>query len=144
APRWGRRCSSSSRKPCPRTRCIGNWGWGWRCLRSCCTRDKVWRGCSFSLPPGGGGPVADALLRVEGLLKRFGGVIATDRVDLSVAPGEIHALIGPNGAGKTTLIHQLSGALRTDGGRIVFDGRDLTRVSLHQRVHLGLARSYQI
>jgi len=88
--------------------------------------------------------VADALLSVERLFKRFGGVIATDRVDLSVAPGEIHALIGPNGAGKTTLIHQLSGALRTDGGRIVFDGRDITRVSLHQRVHLGLARSYQI
>ena len=88
--------------------------------------------------------MADALLSVERLFKRFGGVIATDRVDLSVAPGEIHALIGPNGAGKTTLIHQLSGALRTDGGRIVFDGRDITRVSLHQRVHLGLARSYQI
>jgi branched-chain amino acid transport system ATP-binding protein len=88
--------------------------------------------------------VADALLRVERLLKHFGGVIATDHVDLSIAPGEIHALIGPNGAGKTTLIHQLSGALRADGGRIFFDGRDITRASLHQRVHFGVARSYQI
>lgn len=88
--------------------------------------------------------MADALLRVEGLLKHFGGVVATDRVDLSLAPGEIHALIGPNGAGKTTLIHQLSGALRADGGNIFFDGRDITRASLHQRVRLGVARSYQI
>lgn len=88
--------------------------------------------------------MADSLLRVERLVKRFGGVIATDHVDLSVPSGEIHALIGPNGAGKTTLIHQLSGALRADGGRIFFDGRDITRASLHQRVHLGVARSYQI
>jgi len=88
--------------------------------------------------------MAQALLRVERLLKHFGGVIATDHVDLSVPSGEIHALIGPNGAGKTTLIHQLSGALRADGGRIFFDGRDITRASLHQRVHLGVARSYQI
>jgi len=88
--------------------------------------------------------VADVLLCVEQLFKHFGGVIATDHVDLSVLPGEIHALIGPNGAGKTTLIHQLSGALRADSGRIFFDGRDITRASLHQRVHLGVARSYQI
>ena len=88
--------------------------------------------------------MAPPLLRVEGLLKHFGGVIATDRVDLSVRAGEVHALIGPNGAGKTTLIHQLSGALRADGGRIFFDERDITRAGLHQRVHLGVARSYQI
>lgn len=88
--------------------------------------------------------MAEAVLRVERLLKHFGGLIATDHVDLSIPSGEIHALIGPNGAGKTTLIHQLSGALRADGGRIFFDGRDITRASLHQRVHLGVARSYQI
>ena len=88
--------------------------------------------------------MAEVLLRIERLLKHFGGVIATDHVNLSVPSGEIHALIGPNGAGKTTLIHQLSGALRADGGRIFFDGRDITRASLHQRVHLGVARSYQI
>jgi branched-chain amino acid transport system ATP-binding protein len=88
--------------------------------------------------------VAEALLRVDGLFKHFGGVIATEHVDLSVSEGEMHALIGPNGAGKTTLIHQLSGALRADGGRIVFAERDITRASLHQRVHLGVARSHQI
>jgi len=88
--------------------------------------------------------MADAVLRVEGLLKRFGGVTATDRLNMSVVPGEIQALIGPNGAGKTTLIQQLSGALRADDGKIFFDGRDITRTSLHQRVHLGMARSYQI
>jgi branched-chain amino acid transport system ATP-binding protein len=88
--------------------------------------------------------MADTLLRVERLVKHFGGVIATDHVDLSVSLGEIHALIGPNGAGKTTLIHQLSGALRADSGKVFFNGRDITRASLHQRVHLGVARSYQI
>ena len=88
--------------------------------------------------------MADVLLRVDQLLKHFGGVIATDHVDFSVLADEIHALIGPNGAGKTTLIHQLSGALRADSGRVFFDGRDITRASLHQRVHLGVARSYQI
>ena len=86
----------------------------------------------------------EALLRVEGLHKQFGGVVATNRLDLSVPSGEIHALIGPNGAGKTTLIHQLSGALRPDSGRILLDGREVTRVSLHQRVQLGVARSYQV
>ena len=85
-----------------------------------------------------------ALLEVIALGKRFGGVVATDQVSLTVEPGELHALIGPNGAGKTTLIHQLSGALEPDAGRIVFEGCDITRRSFHQRVRLGLARSYQI
>ncbi len=85
-----------------------------------------------------------ALLEVADLQKRFGGIVATDRVSLTVEAGELHALIGPNGAGKTTLIHQLSGALMPDGGRIAFDRRDVTRVSFHDRVRLGLARSYQI
>ena len=88
--------------------------------------------------------MADILLRVDGLQKRFGGLVATDRLDFAVARGELHALIGPNGAGKTTFIHQLSGALKPDGGRIVFDGRDVTTRSLHERVRTGLARSYQI
>jgi branched-chain amino acid transport system ATP-binding protein len=88
--------------------------------------------------------VAEVLLQVRGLTKRFGGLVATDRLELEVRAGEVHALIGPNGAGKTTLIHQLSGALRPDEGEIVFDGADLTRRSLHERVHRGLARSHQI
>ena len=92
-------------------------------------------------------PVADAaapLLHVDGLVKRFGGLVATDRAALHVLPGELHALIGPNGAGKTTLIHQISGALAPDAGRIVFGGEDVTRVPMPRRVLRGLARSYQI
>ena len=88
--------------------------------------------------------MAEALLEVRDLRKRFGGVAATDGVSLTVAAGELHALIGPNGAGKTTLIHQLSGALRPDSGSIVFAGREVTRTSMHERVGLGLARSYQV
>lgn len=84
------------------------------------------------------------LLEVKGLVKRFGGVVATDQVDLAVRAGEVHALIGPNGAGKTSLIAQLSGALMPDAGSVVFDGRDITRLSQHARVGRGLARSFQI
>ncbi|MBX3500285.1 MAG: ABC transporter ATP-binding protein [Alphaproteobacteria bacterium] len=88
--------------------------------------------------------MTEALLEVAGLTKRFGGLVATDNLDLAVAPGEVHALIGPNGAGKTTLIAQLSGFLRPDAGRIVFDGHDITRLPAPARVHRGLARSFQI
>ena len=84
------------------------------------------------------------LLEVKGLVKRFGGVVATDQVDLAERAGEVHALIGPNGAGKTSLIAQLSGALMPDAGSVVFDGRDITRLSQHARVGRGLARSFQI
>jgi branched-chain amino acid transport system ATP-binding protein len=85
-----------------------------------------------------------ALLDVRSLHKRFGGVVATDGVTLDVRRGELHALIGPNGAGKTTLIHQLSGFLAPDSGEILFDGADVVGRSFHDRVHIGLARSYQI
>ena len=84
------------------------------------------------------------LLHVDNLVKRFGGLAATDHATLQVKAGEIHALIGPNGAGKTTLIHQISGALAPDEGRIVFDGEDLTHTAMHQRARMGLVRSYQI
>jgi branched-chain amino acid transport system ATP-binding protein len=84
------------------------------------------------------------LLVVTDLVKRFGGVVATDQVSLQVAQGEVHALIGPNGAGKTSLIAQLSGSLLPDAGQIRFDGHDITRASQHRRVRLGLARSFQI
>jgi branched-chain amino acid transport system ATP-binding protein len=83
-------------------------------------------------------------LEVRGLVKRFGGLLATDHVSLTLEPGEIHAVIGPNGAGKTTLINQLSGDLLPDEGRIVFEGRDLTREPPHVRALAGLGRSYQI
>jgi len=84
------------------------------------------------------------MLRLEGLSKRFGGVLATDRVTLEVASGEIHALIGPNGAGKTTLIAQIAGNLASDAGEIHFLGKNLTALKQHQRVRTGLARSYQV
>ncbi len=88
--------------------------------------------------------MADPILKVEGLIKHFGGVYAVDNVDFEILPGEIHAVIGPNGAGKTTFVAQLSGLLAPDAGRIVFDGRDVTALSAPQRSHLGLARSFQI
>jgi len=88
--------------------------------------------------------VAEPLLRVEGLRKRFGGLAATDDLSLDVLPGELHAVIGPNGAGKTTLIAQLSGELRPDAGRIHFAGHDVTHLPPHRRSALGLARSFQI
>ncbi|CAO3430032.1 ABC transporter ATP-binding protein [Azospirillum endophyticum] len=84
------------------------------------------------------------LLKVEGLVKRFGGLVATDNLNLMIAPGEIHAVIGPNGAGKTTLISQLSGELRPSAGLIEFDGTDITALPVHRRAAMGLARSYQI
>ncbi len=85
-----------------------------------------------------------ALLQVENLAKRFGGIIATDDIVLNVAAGELHAVIGPNGAGKTTLIAQLSGQLMADSGRIHFEGHDITRLPPYKRSALGLARSFQI
>jgi branched-chain amino acid transport system ATP-binding protein len=83
-------------------------------------------------------------LQVDGLVKRFGGLTATDHFSLALEPGEIHAVIGPNGAGKTTLINQLSGELLPDEGRIALDGRDLTHEPPHARALAGLGRSYQI
>jgi branched-chain amino acid transport system ATP-binding protein len=83
-------------------------------------------------------------LTVQGLVKSFGGIRATDHLDLDVRPGEIHAIIGPNGAGKTTLINQLSGELLPNSGTIRFGNIDVTREPIHQRVRLGIARSYQI
>ena len=85
-----------------------------------------------------------ALLQVENLAKRFGGIVATDDLALTVAAGELHAVIGPNGAGKTTLIAQLSGQLRADSGRVRFDGNDITALPMDRRSRLGLARSFQI
>ena len=62
------------------------------------------------------------VLAVENLVKRFGGLVATDNLSFQIRPGELHAVIGPNGAGKTTLIQQLSGELPSDAGKIIFNG----------------------
>ena len=88
--------------------------------------------------------MAEALLQVEKLAKRFGGIVATDDVVFDIPQGEVHAVIGPNGAGKTTLIAQLSGQLFADSGRIRFAGQDITRLPPYRRSALGLARSFQI
>ncbi|QHO72658.1 ABC transporter ATP-binding protein [Bradyrhizobium sp. CCBAU 051011] len=87
---------------------------------------------------------AGPLLRVENLVRSFGGIKATDNLSLDVLPGELHAIIGPNGAGKTTLISQLTGQLMPNSGAIHFAGRDVTGVPAYQRSRLGLARSFQI
>ncbi|GAA2824149.1 amino acid/amide ABC transporter ATP-binding protein 1 (HAAT family) [Aminobacter aminovorans] len=84
------------------------------------------------------------VLNVKGMVKRFGGLLATDHVDLTVNPGEIHALIGPNGAGKTTLISQLMGELRQNEGTIELDGVPITSLPTARRVSMGLARTFQI
>jgi len=88
--------------------------------------------------------MADALLAVEGLTKRFGGILASDNIVLDVKQGELHAIIGPNGAGKTTLIGQLTGMLTPDSGTVRFAGEDITALPAYARSLLGLARSFQI
>ena len=88
--------------------------------------------------------MAEHLLRVENLVRRFGGLVATDNLSMEVAPGELHAIIGPNGAGKTTLISQLTGQLMSNSGAIHFAGTDVTGLPSYKRSRLGLARSFQI
>src|SRR5262249_60797811 len=88
--------------------------------------------------------MAESLLAIRGLTKRFGGLLASDRIDLDVALGETHAIIGPNGAGKTTLIGQLAGDLSPDAGSIRFADQDVTRLGPPHRPQRGLARSFQV
>lgn len=85
-----------------------------------------------------------SLLTVKQLVKRYGGLTATDHFDFDVQPGEIHAVIGPNGAGKSTLITQLAGEIKPDAGQILFNGHDITAERVEQRALRGIARSYQI
>ena len=84
------------------------------------------------------------VLETRKLVKRFGGITATNDVSLQVLRGERHALIGPNGAGKTTLINQLTGVLAPSGGSIWLDGEEITRVAAHRRVRRGVVRTFQI
>jgi branched-chain amino acid transport system ATP-binding protein len=85
-----------------------------------------------------------AVLETRSLCKAFGGLVVTQNLNLSLAPGARHALIGPNGAGKTTLINQLTGVLRPSSGSVWLDGVDITLMSPHQRVARGLSRTFQI
>jgi len=86
------------------------------------------------------GPV----LQTHQLVKQFGGLTATNNVSLAIERGARHALIGPNGAGKTTLVNQLTGVIAPTSGRIELEGRDISQVAPHQRVGLGLVRTFQI
>lgn len=84
------------------------------------------------------------ILNIVGLCKKFGGIMATDNVDLAVEQREIHAIIGPNGAGKTTLLSQLSGDLAADSGAIYFNERAISHLPTYKRSQLGIARTFQI
>ncbi|MCB1461147.1 MAG: ABC transporter ATP-binding protein [Nitratireductor sp.] len=88
--------------------------------------------------------MAEPVLTVENLSKRFGALAASDNVSIDLVSGEIHALIGPNGAGKSTLINQITGAIRHDSGSIRFEGREIGGLSVAERARLGLARTFQI
>ena len=88
--------------------------------------------------------VTPDLLVVDGLGKRFGGFVALESIDLSVAPGERLGLIGPNGSGKSTLVNCICGTLRNEQGAVRFDGQKLDGLAAHQRTRLGLSRSFQL
>lgn len=83
------------------------------------------------------------MLRVDGLRRTFGGLVALDRVDLHVREGEVFALIGPNGSGKTTAINVITGLFPPTSGRIYFRGRDITGLPIHERIRLGIGRTFQ-
>jgi len=87
---------------------------------------------------------SNTVLSAQGLVKRFGGITATNNVTLNLQKGARHALIGPNGAGKTTLINLLTGVLEPTEGSITLEGQDITRLAPHQRVQRGMVRTFQI
>src|SRR5262249_10828693 len=103
--------------------------------------------CHRPRPPGGlrwSATMDDALLRVENVSKRFGGMLALDRASFSAKAGGITALIGPNGAGKTTLFSIIAGSLAPSDGRIIYDGADITGEPPHRLARRGIARTFQI
>ncbi len=88
--------------------------------------------------------MTEPVLQVRALCKSFGALVASNNIDLTLMPGEIHALIGPNGAGKSTLIAQIAGALGPDSGTVHFAGRDVTALSTAARARLGMGRTFQV
>jgi branched-chain amino acid transport system ATP-binding protein len=84
------------------------------------------------------------ILSLEAISKSFGAVVIADRLDLALAEGEALGMLGPNGAGKTTLFGIITGTIAADSGRMIFDGRDVTRFSPVRRSRLGMARSFQV
>jgi len=89
-------------------------------------------------------PRNDFIIETCALTKRYGGVLATDRVDLRIPRGEIYGIIGPNGAGKSTLVGLLGGAIRASSGKIIYDGEDITALPAPERARRGIGRTYQI
>lgn len=85
----------------------------------------------------------DKILVCDGITKKFGGVVALNRVSIEVARGGLLGLIGPNGSGKTTLVNVVSGVVKPDEGRVLFEGRDITDLKPHKRVALGISRIFQ-
>lgn len=85
-----------------------------------------------------------ALLRTEGLTKRFGGLLAVDHIDLEIQPGEAVSIVGPNGSGKSTFFNLITGFYSSDEGKIFFDGQEITRVPPYRRAHMGIGRTFQI
>ncbi|HUN07686.1 MAG TPA: ABC transporter ATP-binding protein [Aggregatilineales bacterium] len=88
--------------------------------------------------------MTDALLSARNLRKTFGGLVAVDEVSLDITSGSLHSIIGPNGAGKTTFFNLLTGRYRPSAGSVLYKGREITRLPVHQRAHLGIGRSFQI
>jgi branched-chain amino acid transport system ATP-binding protein len=88
--------------------------------------------------------MAEALLRVDNLSKRYGALVAVDNVSMQVSEGEVRAVIGPNGAGKTTLFHLITGVVPPSTGRVRFAGSDITRLSAHAICQRGLSRTFQL
>ncbi|WP_309544029.1 ATP-binding cassette domain-containing protein [Pyrobaculum aerophilum] len=83
------------------------------------------------------------ILSTKNLVKRFGGLVAVDNVSINVKRGSMTLIIGPNGSGKTTLVNVITGVYPADGGRVIFEGRDITRLPPHERARLGIARTFQ-
>ncbi|MBW1857629.1 MAG: ATP-binding cassette domain-containing protein, partial [Deltaproteobacteria bacterium] len=85
-----------------------------------------------------------ALLKLENVTKRFGGLVAVDKISLEIKEGELIGIVGPNGSGKTTLFNVISGVYRPEEGKVIFDGKDITRLPAFKRAPLGLGRTFQI
>ena len=86
----------------------------------------------------------NAILETRGLRREFGALVAVDDVDLEIEEGTLHSIIGPNGAGKTTLFNLISGTLAPTAGRVFYKGEDITDHPIHQTIHKGIGRSFQI
>ena len=85
-----------------------------------------------------------SLLKLENITKRFGGLVAVDKVSLEIQAGELIGIVGPNGSGKTTLFNVISGVYPPEEGKVIFEGKDITRLPAYKRAPLGLGRTFQI